>query len=212
MKPEDRRRLKQHIEMIVEHKMPAHNVTFCPNCECDRDTILYSEVRECAVCHETFEVVCGIKPSNSDVSMTQDVLTDIKTPCSIENNNPDYYKDELYLDEDFRMLAKTYPADVSAIGVTALIDYVEALEAELARRDEELKITDGLLKEATETIGAVIACCTYNSNNDAKIGVYGIDQNAFTRIDKFITHYNDAVSARQVSVDVKTSTDNNKGE
>ena len=37
---------------------------------------------------------------------------------SIENTNPDYYKDKLYLDEDFRMLAKTYPADVSAIGVT----------------------------------------------------------------------------------------------
>ena len=43
--------------------------------------------------------------------------------------------DKLYLDEDFRMLSKTYPADVSAIGVTTLIDYVEALEAELARRD-----------------------------------------------------------------------------
>ena len=53
-----------------------------------------------------------------------------------QNTNPDYYKDELYLDEDFRMLAKTYPADVSAIGVTTLIDYVEAVEAELARRDE----------------------------------------------------------------------------
>jgi len=35
------------------------------------------------------------EPSNSDVSMTQDVLTDIKTPRSIENNNPDYYKQEL---------------------------------------------------------------------------------------------------------------------
>ena len=43
--------------------------------------------------------------------------------------------DKLYLDEDFRMLSKTYPADVSAIGVTTLIDYVEALEAELASRD-----------------------------------------------------------------------------
>jgi len=101
------------------------------------------------------------------------------------------------------MLAKTYPADVSAIGVTALIDYVEALEAELARRDEELKITDGLLKEATETIGAVIACCTYNSNEDAKIGIYGISPDAFTRIDQFITNYNHAVSAGKVSVDVK---------
>ena len=67
----------------------------------------------------------------------------------------------------------------------------------------ELEITDELLKEATETIGAVIACCTYNSNDDAKIGIYGIDQKAFTRIDQFITHYNDAVSAGKVSVDVK---------
>jgi hypothetical protein len=59
---------------------------------------------------------------------------------------------------------------------------------------------------------AVVACCTYNSNDDAKICIYGIDQKAFTRIDQFITHYNDAVSAGKVSVDVKTSADNNKRE
>ena len=88
----------------------------------------------------------------------------------------------------------------------------DALNASIAELEAELKITDELLKEATETIGAVIACCTYNSNDDAKIGIYGIDQKAFTRIDQFITHYNDAVSAGKVSVDVKTSTDNNKRE
>ena len=86
----------------------------------------------------------------------------------------------------------------------------DALCAEIDRLREELKYTDDLLKEATETIGAVVACCTYNSNNDAKIGIYGIDEKAFTKIDQFITHYNDAVSAGKVSVDVKTSTDNNK--
>ena len=80
----------------------------------------------------------------------------------------------------------------------------------IASLESQLKITDELLKEATETIGAVIACCTYNSNDDAKIGIYGIDQKAFTMIDQFITRYNDAVSAGKVSVDVKTSTDNNK--
>ena len=88
----------------------------------------------------------------------------------------------------------------------------DALRLRIAELEAELKITDELLKEATETIGAVVACCTYNSNDDAKIGIYGIDQKAFTRIDQFITHYNDAVSAGKVSVDVKTSTDNNKGE
>lgn len=77
------------------------------------------------------------------------------------------------------------------------------LEAELTELKERFDITDELLKEATEAIGAVVACCTYNSNDDAKIGIYGIDQKAFTRIDQFITHYNDAVSAGKVSVDVK---------
>ena len=79
----------------------------------------------------------------------------------------------------------------------------DALNARIAELEAELKITDELLKEATETIGAVVACCTYNSNDDAKIGIYGIDQKAFTRIDQFITHYNDAVYACKVSVDVK---------
>lgn len=87
-----------------------------------------------------------------------------------------------------------------------------ALQSRIAELEAKLKITDELLKEATEAIGAVVACCTYNSNDDAKIGIYGIDQKAFTRIDQFITHYNDAVSAGKVSVDVKTSTDNNKRE
>jgi len=54
--------------------------------------------------------------------------------CTCKGEKPmDEMGEELYLDEDFRMLAKTYPADVSAIGVTTLIDYVEAVEAELAR-------------------------------------------------------------------------------
>jgi len=79
----------------------------------------------------------------------------------------------------------------------------DALTARITELEQELNTTDGLLKEATETIGAVVACCTYNSNDDAKIGIYGIDQKAFTRIDQFMTHYNDAISAGKVSVDVK---------
>ena len=37
----------------------------------------------------------GLEPSPSDVSVTEDVLTTIKTSNSIENNNPDYYKDDV---------------------------------------------------------------------------------------------------------------------
>jgi len=36
-----------------------------------------------------------------------------------------------------------------------------------------------------------------------EIGNYGISPDAFTRIDRFITRYNHAVSAGKVSVDVK---------
>ena len=101
MKPEDRRRLKQHIEMIVEHNTPSNGV-FCPNCECDRETILYSEVRECTVCHETFEVVCGIKPSNSDVSMTERVLMIIKNRAvqAIEYALPIHEGIDWYIDDN----------------------------------------------------------------------------------------------------------------
>lgn len=62
----------------------SSKVVFCPNCECERETTLYSEVRECTVCREGFEIVCGVKHSNSDVSMMEAVSTDVKTQQSIE--------------------------------------------------------------------------------------------------------------------------------
>ena len=117
----------------------AERKEFCPNCEAETPCTHEAELFVCDICGEDFAKYIVLRNCTlPDVSVTRDVLISIKTPNSIENTNPDYYKDELYLDEDFRMLAKTYPADVSAIGVTTLIDYVEALEAELARRDEEL--------------------------------------------------------------------------
>ena len=82
-------------------------------------------------------------------------------------------------------------------------DKVDDLTAELAELRERFEVTDDLLNQATVTIGAVIACCTYNSNEDAKIGIYGISPDAFTRIDQFITNYNRAVADGKVSVDVK---------
>ena len=83
---------------------------------------------------------------------------------------PDYYKDELYLDEDFRMLAKTYPADVSAIGVTVLIDYVEALEAELARLTAELAMQKSLVAAREQDLNelhiALSQLCEYTLKNE----------------------------------------------
>jgi len=71
--------------------------TFCPNCERETECEFTAELYECKECGEDFAKYIVSRNCNvSDVSITQDVLTDIKTPRSIENNNPDYYKhDEL---------------------------------------------------------------------------------------------------------------------
>ena len=67
--------------------------TFCPNCEKDTECIHAAELYECQECGDDFAkyivprtAPCTAvnEPSNSDVSMTQDVLTDIKTGQSIE--------------------------------------------------------------------------------------------------------------------------------
>ena len=124
MKPEDRKRLKQHIEMIVEHKIPS-NVVFCPNCEKETECEFTAELYECKECGEDFaKYIVSRKASVPDVSMTRDVSTDIKTPSSIENTNPDYYKQELARrDEKIEILedalhrisnwCKAYPLEIA---------------------------------------------------------------------------------------------------
>ena len=70
---------------------------FCPNCEKETECEFTAELYECKECGEDFAKYIVSRNCNvSDVSTTQDVLIDVKTPRSIENNNPDYYKhDEL---------------------------------------------------------------------------------------------------------------------
>ena len=69
---------------------------FCPNCEADTPCTHEAELYVCNICGEDFAKYIVSRNCNvSDVSVTQDVLTDIKTPPSIENTNPDYYKQEL---------------------------------------------------------------------------------------------------------------------
>jgi len=182
MKPEDRKRLKQHIEMIVEHKTPIEELEdMNRKLRLELHTLRFKEAQEQrfiwwiwnvysrnvndliydimgATTYDTegeakdgkyslpkhcFDLIKkideytehiydgtyldveiskdaktviseGSEPSNSDVSVTQDVLTDIKTGQSIENTNPDYYKQEIArltalverLKEDAERLAK----------------------------------------------------------------------------------------------------------
>ena len=83
----------------------------------------------------------------------------------------------------------------------ALNARIAELEAELTELKERFDITDGLLNQATVLIGAVIACCTYNSNAEAMAGAYGISDRAFTMIDNFIKNYNRAVLDGKISTD-----------
>ncbi len=90
---------------------------FCPNCEADVPCTHEAELFVCDICGEDFAKYIVSRNCNvSDVSMTRDVLTDIKTPQSIENTNRDYYKQELArrdeiikrLKEDGERLASGY--------------------------------------------------------------------------------------------------------
>ena len=74
----------------------AERKEFCPNCEAVVPCTHEAELFVCDICGEDFAKYIVSRNCNvSDVSMTQDVLIDVKTPRSIENNNPDYYKDDV---------------------------------------------------------------------------------------------------------------------
>lgn len=62
----------------------------CPNCEKDTECEHTAELYECKECGEDFaKYIVSRKADVSDYSVTQDVLTDIKTPRSIENKLTD---------------------------------------------------------------------------------------------------------------------------
>ena len=74
----------------------AERKEFCPNCEAVVPCTHEAELFVCDICGEDFAKYIVSRNCNvSDVSTTQDVLTSIKTSNSIENNNPDYYKDDV---------------------------------------------------------------------------------------------------------------------
>ena len=95
----------------------AERKEFCPNCEAETPCTHEAELFVCDICGEDFaKYIVSRNCTLPDVSMTRDVSTDIKTPSSIENTNPDYYKQELVrrdeiiarLKEDAERLASNY--------------------------------------------------------------------------------------------------------
>ena len=86
---------KQRWIPVSERLPEAERKEFCPNCEAETPCTHEAELYVCDICGEDFAKYIVSRNCNvSDVSITQDVLTDVKTPRSIENTNPDYYKDD----------------------------------------------------------------------------------------------------------------------
>ena len=88
--------LEEAAEIEELGAQEAERKEFCPNCEAETPCTHEAELFVCDICGEDFAKYIVLRNCNlPDVSTTQDVLTDVKTPRSIENNNPDYYKDDV---------------------------------------------------------------------------------------------------------------------
>ena len=77
-------------------------MVYCPNCEKDTNCTHEAELYVCEECGEDFaKYIVPRKLSDSDVSMTQDVLTDVKNTNYIENTgaNGEYARLVAELDE-----------------------------------------------------------------------------------------------------------------
>ena len=72
----------------IEPPQFVRGVTFCPNCERETECEHTAELYECKECGEDFaKYIVSRKLAESDVSMTEDVLTDIKTSNSAESDD-----------------------------------------------------------------------------------------------------------------------------
>jgi hypothetical protein len=71
---------------MTDKRLPeAERKEFCPNCEAETPCTHEAELYVCDICGEDFaKYIVSRNCSVSDVSMTQDVLTDVKTGQSIE--------------------------------------------------------------------------------------------------------------------------------
>lgn len=63
---------------------------------------------------------------------------------------------------------------------------------------EENKKLRAALGAATYVIASVVACCSYKTEEEAKIGAYAISHEAFTKIDQFIREYSDILKIGKV--------------
>ena len=120
-------------------------------------------------------------------------------------NQPEVH--EFHFTEALRNVAKSRPADVSAIGVSILIDHVEELEQELEcvrRERKELRyktseqsrfiwwVWDVYAKNVHDLISAINLACTYKSAEAAQNGYYGLPMNCWQTIG-YLKEYTDKI-------------------
>ena len=137
----------------------AERKEFCPNCEAEVPCTHEAELYVCDICGEDFAKYIVSRSANvSDVSTTQDVLTGVKTPSSIENTNPDYYKQELAriaeLEEENDRLQSAWFEDETICPDGSLRPKVSTL---LDRIAELEGLVDELI-EAGESMSLAVEC------------------------------------------------------
>jgi len=107
--------------------------TLCPNCEKETECEFTAELYECKECGEDFAKYIVSRNCNvSDVSTTQDVLIDVKTPRSIENTNPDYYKHELVRRDEIIARLKAELAELNDKAVFIQFENEDELPADIS--------------------------------------------------------------------------------
>ncbi len=158
----------------------AERKEFCPNCEAETPCTHEAELYVCDICGEDFAKYIVSRNCNvSDVSMTQDVSIDIKTPSSIENTNPDYYKQEIARrDEKISELE----AIVSPVSFRKfLVEQIK--DPELAEAYVKACIQDTTYKELLASRDEIIARLKEDAERLAKLNCHCHDTRGMTFLD-----------------------------
>jgi len=178
-------------------------------CTCGAD-------RQNALVDEATSIVAQLTAENEQLK--QEVAKEAAWNEALSDNNElqFQYGEKLTAERDELREQLAAQETISEIQQMALQDKNSFAELQMrGKLSERITELEAALDKAVETIGSVIGCCTYGSNEEAKQGAYGISHQAFTKIDEFIKYlYNHADIDHTISTDVlmniKTSSDNNK--
>jgi len=187
MKPEDRKRLKQHIEMIVEHKIPS-NVVFCPNCEKETECEFTAELYECKESGEDFAKYIVARKLPDEKSKEDETFAQLKV--------------EQYLRQQIETLQ---------FANEGLRNELSKLKGILLKQGEFFCwASQAYAKNVNDLIYAIMAATTYDTEGEARDGKWALPKHIFDlmkRIDEDTMKFYDGAY-----LDTKTSTNVMEGE